>query len=70
MEFEAKPRKWGDSIGIIIPNEVVEAENIKLNEPETFMLIKKADFSKFRGTFKTKKTGQQLKDEAREAWNK
>ena len=32
MEVEAKPKKWGNSIGIIIPKEVVETENITLDD--------------------------------------
>ncbi len=30
-EFEAKPKKWGSSIGITIPKEIVEAEGIQTN---------------------------------------
>ena len=28
-EFEAKPKKWGNSLGITIPKEIAEEEGIK-----------------------------------------
>ncbi len=32
MEIIAKPKKWGNSIGVIIPSEVVEKDNITLDD--------------------------------------
>lgn len=41
MEVEAKPKKWGNSIGIIIPKEVVETENITLDDELVLHIEKK-----------------------------
>lgn len=32
METVAKPKKWGNSIGVIIPKEIVEREKITLKD--------------------------------------
>jgi len=32
MDVTTKPKKWGNSIGIIIPKEVIDAEQITLND--------------------------------------
>jgi antitoxin component of MazEF toxin-antitoxin module len=32
MEAEVVAKKWGNSFGVILPSDVVKAENIKENE--------------------------------------
>lgn len=62
-------RKWGNSLGITLPKELVEQQNIK--EGDTLVLpvvIKKADLSNVFGKFKTGESGQKFKDRAREGW--
>ncbi len=41
MEIKAKAKKWGNSIGILIPKEVVSEENIKPNQEVTVMISAK-----------------------------
>ena len=70
VEIEVIPRKWGNSLAVIIPADVVEKQNIKENKPI------KARFENARpkagvlwGFAKDWKTPtQQLKDEARAGW--
>ena len=40
METTVKPKKWGNSIGVIIPKEIIEQENITL-EDELILHIEK-----------------------------
>ena len=67
--IESKVKRWGNSLGLIIPSDAVETEKIKENQTIRFIILK--DSSKvFKDTFgmlgrKLKKTGQQLKDELR-----
>ncbi len=68
MEVEATARKWGDSIGFIIPKEVAEKENIKPDSKVTFTIIKVSDISDTFGKLKRKATGQKFKDMARTGW--
>lgn len=67
-EMEAIARKWGDSIAIIISKKIVEAEKIKPKDKVRIIIKKEDDLSDLFGKFKTKKSPQELKDEAREGW--
>ena len=67
IELEVKARKWGNSIGISLPKDVIEKANIKPNK-EVRLLIqdKKIDLSKVFGTLKINKPTQEILDEIRE----
>ena len=67
--IETKVKRWGNSLGIIIPNEAVV--NKKIKEDQNISIIILEDSKKvFKETFgigkgKLKKSGQEFKDEAR-----
>ena len=61
-------KKWGNSIGVVIPKEIVEKQSIKEGDDVVINIFKKGDLSNIFGTLKTKLTGQQLKDLARKDW--
>lgn len=67
--IEAKIKKWGNSLGIIIPSETIVAKRLKENENIRIIIVK--DSSKVLhetfgiGKGKLTKSGQQIKDEAR-----
>ena len=46
METTAKPKKWGNSLGIIIPKDVVEKEKITLDDELILHIEKKKDKDK------------------------
>ena len=64
-----KARKWGDSIAVIIPKFIVEAEKIRPEDELKISVEKEDNLMELFGKFKTKKTAQQLKDESREGWD-
>lgn len=67
IELETKARKWGNSIGISLPKDVIEKANIKPNkEVRLLILDKKIDLSKVFGTLKIKKPTQKILDEIRQ----
>jgi len=68
MEAEAIARKWGDSIGFIVPKKVIEKENIKPKSRVKFEIIKVTDISDTFGKLKRKLSGQEFKDRARAGW--
>ncbi len=71
MTATAIARKWGNSLGITLPKELVEQQDIR--EGDTLILpvvVKKADLSKIFGSIKTGESGQKFKDRAREGWGK
>ena len=41
MEIRAKTKKWGNSIGVLIPKGVIKEENIKPNQEITLMISTK-----------------------------
>lgn len=61
-------KKWGSSIGVIIPKEIVKSQCIKEGDEIVINVFKKGDLTDIFGTLKTKLTGQQLKDLSRKDW--
>ncbi len=66
MHMKLKIRKWGNSLGAVLPNEVVQAEKLKAGDEIDVYVPKKADLRKIFGTLKTDMTGQQFKDMVRD----
>ncbi len=59
-------RRWGNSIGVILPKDIVEKEHIKENMRLNILISKKTNvlnetFGMLKG--KLKKSSQQMKDE-------
>ena len=71
MEIKTKAKKWGSSLGVILPKSIVDKSNIREND-EIRIEIKTNQIDKeFFGRFprKSKRTAQELKDEARKGWD-
>ena len=62
MEIKAKTKKWGNSIGVLIPKEVVEEEKIKPNQEITLTINTKpiTRGKDIFGTWKFKKSTEKL----------
>lgn len=62
-------KKWGNSVGLVLPKAVLDEENIKGEHETLFVLVRKKDnvFSETFGILegKMKKSTQKLKDEIR-----
>jgi hypothetical protein len=71
MEIITKTRikEWGNSLGIVIPNEIVIKENLQPRDEVLITIIKKQDLSDFfgKGTGKIRDV-QKEKNEARKLW--
>ncbi len=68
IECETTAKKWGNSIGVILPKDVLERGEIKENDTIRFLLIKenqtpKKIFGMFKG--RIHKGTQELKDQIR-----
>ena len=68
MDVEAIARKWGDSVVVIIPKIIAEAERIRPQTNVKIKVIREDDLSDLFEKLNTKKTPQQLKNEGREGW--
>ena len=67
--IQTRVRRWGNSLGVIIPSEAVASEKIREND-EIMVLLVKDSKRVLRETFgmlkgKIKKSSQQIKDELR-----
>jgi antitoxin component of MazEF toxin-antitoxin module len=69
METEVIIRKWGNSLGVILPKELVEKEGLKENKKVIVHIVKKADISHLFGLLERKMSGQKFKDMVREGWD-
>ena len=71
MEIKAKTKKWGNSIGVIIPKEIIREQNIKPNQEITLMINNKpiTKGKDIWGTFKFKKSTEQLMREVDKDFN-
>ena len=61
-------KKWGNSLGIVIPKEAVEKEELKENDKIKIKIRKEFDYSDVFGTLKMTMPPQKFKDLAREGW--
>ena len=61
-------KKWGKSIGIILPKELIKEEALRENERIIINVVKEADLTKLFGSLKRKLSGQEFKDLVREGW--
>ena len=71
MEVKAITRKWGNSIAVVIPREIVDRQRIGEDEEIIITVQKKRPkagvlFGFLKG--KSKMTAQEMKDEARRGW--
>ena len=69
MEIMVKPRKWGNSLGVILPQEFVQRERIKEGTELKMLVLRRSsvlemDFGMLKG--KIHKSSQQIMKELRE----
>ena len=70
IEFKAKLKRWGRSFGIVVPMEKVQEENLDENTTIEITITKKNPLKETFGTFKFKKSTQEMLDESdKEAWD-
>jgi antitoxin component of MazEF toxin-antitoxin module len=71
MAIEVNLKKWGNSMAVIVPSEIVEKKALKENEPFFIEIVRKADVSDIFGSIKKRKmSGQKFKDIIREGWSR
>lgn len=70
MELITKPRKWGNSLAVILPKNIVESQKISKNvEIQIEIKKQRPTGRKLFGMCKDwKKPTQQIKNEMKEGW--
>ena len=61
-------KKWGSSMAVIIPREILRNQNIREGDDIAINVIKKGNLRDVFGKLKTKMSGQEFKDLARIGW--
>ena len=67
--IETRVKRWGNSLGVVIPSETITKENVKENDVIKILILKdstkalKETFGLLKG--KLTKSSQQMKDESR-----
>ena len=71
MEIKAKTKKWGNSIGVIIPKEIIRQQNIGPDQEVTILISSKPITTgrDIWGTLKFKKSTEQLMREVDKDFN-
>ncbi len=66
--FEVSIKRWGNSLGAVLPNSIVQKDNLKENDKIRIFVVKNSDvlkktFGKLKG--KIKQSSQEMKEEFR-----
>ena len=62
-------KEWGNSLGLVIPKDIAQKEEIKPNDEVFITITKKNTLEDFFGKIKGKKIdAQKAKDESRRIW--
>ena len=70
IEVDTVTRRWGNSIGISLPRDIVERANLKPDKDiKIFISEKKVDLKKIFGTLSIKKPTQVILDEIKSEKN-
>ncbi|MEK6847315.1 MAG: AbrB/MazE/SpoVT family DNA-binding domain-containing protein [Nanoarchaeota archaeon] len=69
LQTKAKIKAWGNSLGIVIPKEIIIKEELQENDEVKITISKKNTLEGFFGKGKGIKINtQKMKDEARKEW--
>ncbi len=68
MAIRTVMRKWGNSLGVVIPREEATKEGLKENDEVEIVIRKAVDIRQLFGRYKFRDL-QSLKDEMREGWH-
>lgn len=68
MTIKSTVKKWGNSVGVLLPKEFVEKEKIKINEEIFLDVVRKADLTNIFGSLERQMSGQAFKNMVRKGW--
>ena len=68
MAVELTLRKWGNSLGVVLPKELVKQQKLKPNQTIYVQVIKPANLRPIFGTLPDKMSGQAFKNLVKKGW--
>ena len=70
VEVAVTTKRWGSSIGVVIPKSVIDEQHIQEGEEIVLDIKKRHKAKEFFGLLRGwKASAQDLKDEARKGWD-
>ena len=66
--IKARLKEWGNSLGVIVPREIVLERKLKPNQEVFIEITKKDNLDDFFGKSKIKNDAQKIKNESRKLW--
>ena len=70
MAIQTSVKKWGNSMGIILPKNFVEEKKLEENDIVIVNVVKRANISHLAGSLKRKMSGQEFKNMVKKEWEK
>ena len=70
MATETLVRKWGNSLGVILPKELVEERHLREKDKILVEVVKEADLTEIYGSLPRKISGQKFKNMVRQGWER
>jgi antitoxin component of MazEF toxin-antitoxin module len=67
VQTKARLRKWGNSLGVVIPKEAAERDGFRAGEEVEIRLTKLSDITKLKGKYPIEDL-QAAKEEMRKGW--
>ncbi len=68
MATEVEVKKWGNSLGIVIPKALAARKHLRPHERVLIEVVKESDLEKVFGSLGRRMSGQKFKDMVREGW--
>jgi len=64
-QTKTRIREWGNSLGVVIPKEIITEEGLKSNDQIIISITKKRNLDGFFGKLKSEIDSQEMKNESR-----
>jgi antitoxin component of MazEF toxin-antitoxin module len=68
MATQVVVRRWGNSIGVVLPKDFVAREGLREDSRILVEVVKEANLEHIFGSLKRKMSGQSFKNMVREGW--
>jgi len=67
VQTKTRLKKWGNSLGVVIPKEAVERNGLRVGEEVEIRLTKLGDITELKGKYPVREL-QATKEEMRKGW--
>ncbi|QQG49254.1 MAG: hypothetical protein HY247_02790 [archaeon] len=69
MRVNARVRRFGNSLGVVVPFEEAERMGLSPGDSVELEVVRKANLKDLFGTIKFANSAQEIKDEDRQGWH-